>query len=154
MFDGEAVSPILPYVSLDADRETAQLVAKGNGRISLSGVQAKYSMVVDNGILRLTENGELGRYILKPAPTATFILDRRYCPENECLTMHIASEIFGIETAECCLCQFQNGEKAFLVKRFDIAPAYDLMNTAMHLAMPSVFAMSKGLFREGTRAQQ
>lgn len=34
MFDGRNVSPVLPYVSLDSDRETAELVAKGNGRIS------------------------------------------------------------------------------------------------------------------------
>ena len=72
MFDGRRVSPILPYMSLDADRETVELVVKGNGRISLSGVQPKYSMVVDDGSLRLSREGEQGFYILKPAPTALF----------------------------------------------------------------------------------
>lgn len=66
MFDGNKVSPILPYHSLDSDRNTAKLVAEGSGRISLSGVQAKFSVVVDNGIIRLAEKGEQGLYILKP----------------------------------------------------------------------------------------
>lgn len=238
MFDGRSVSPILPYHSLDSDRETAKLVAEGNGRISLSGVQAKYSMVVDNGIIRLAERGEQGLYILKPVPTASFILDRDYCPYNEHLTMNIASYAFGIQTAPCCICYFGNGDAAFMVRRFDIGangtkfaqedfaqlaglnknnggenfkydilsyeecaelitakvraarsellkffrmvvfnyitsnddahiknfsvmdkgngnyvltPAYDLMNTAIHLAMPSIFALRKGLFKDGMK---
>lgn len=237
MFDGRNVSPVLPYMSLDSDRQTAELVAKGNGRISLSGVQAKYSMVAENGVLRLTGEGEQGRYILKPAPTAPFILDRKYCPANEYLTMQLARQVYGINVAPCCLCEFGNGDVAYLVKRFDIrpdggkypqedfaqlaglsrfnggdeykyevlsyeecgelidryvkaspvellkffrlvlfnyitlnndahlknfsiidkadgdytlTPAYDLMNTSLHLGMPGVFALKKGLFKEGT----
>ena len=236
MFDGRRVSPILPYMSLDADRETVELVVKGNGRISLSGVQPKYSMVVDDGSLRLSREGEQGFYILKPAPTALFILDKEYCPANEYLTMQLAKNVYGIETAPCCLCQFGNGQIAYLVRRFDIrpdgskyaqedfaqlaglgkdnggddykyniliyedcgdlirkyvkaalvemlkffrlvvfnyltlnddahlknfsiiekkngdytlTPAYDLMNTSLHLSSPSIFALKKGLFKEG-----
>lgn len=236
MFDGRKVSPVLPYVSFDADRETAALVAEGNGKISLSGVQPKYSMVEDQGILRLAREGEQGRYILKPAPTATFILDRNFCPANEYLTMQLAKHVYGIETANCCLCEFKNGQVAYLVRRFDVrpdgtkyaqedfaqlaglnkknggsdykynilsyeecgelirrytkaapvellkffrlviynyltlnddahlknfsliertpgdyrlAPAYDLMNTSLHLSLPSIFALKKGLFKEG-----
>ena len=122
MFDGRRVSPILPYMSLDADRETVELVVKGNGRISLSGVQPKYSMVVDDGSLRLSREGEQGLYILKPAPTALFILDKEYCPANEYLTMQLAKNVYGIETAPCCLCRFGNGQIAYLVRRFDIRP--------------------------------
>ena len=122
MFDGKQVSPILPYMSLDADRETIELVVKGNGKISLSGVQPKYSMVVDNGTLRFSKEGEQGHYILKPAPTALFILDKEYCPANEYLTMQLAKNVYGIETAPCCLCVFGNGQMAYLVRRFDIRP--------------------------------
>lgn len=93
MFDGRRVSPILPYMSLDADRETMELVVKGNGRISLSGVQPKYSMVVDDGSLRLSREGEQGLYILKPAPTALFILDKEYCPANAVSHYHNNTEM-------------------------------------------------------------
>lgn len=236
MFDGKSVSPILPYFSLDVNRETAELVVKGNGRISLSGVQPKYSMVAENGRLRLTHSGEQGLYILKPAPTAFFILEKEYCPANEFLTMQLAKQVYGIDTAPCCLCEFGNGQVAYLVRRFDIrndgtkyaqedfaqlaglnksnggdeykynvlsyeecaelirkyvkaapvellkffrlvvfnyltlnddahlknfsiieknkadytlTPAYDLMNTSLHLSSPSIFALKKGLFKEG-----
>lgn len=236
MFDGKSVSPILPYFSLDVNRETADLVVKGNGRISLSGVQPKYSMVAENGRLRLTHSGEQGMYILKPAPTAFFILEKEYCPANEFLTMQLAKQVYGIDTAPCCLCEFGNGQVAYLVRRFDIrndgtkyaqedfaqlaglnksnggdeykynvlsyeecaelirkyvkaapvellkffrlvvfnyltlnddahlknfsiieknkadytlTPAYDLMNTSLHLSSPSIFALKKGLFKEG-----
>jgi len=30
-----------------------------------------------------------------------------------------------------------------------LSPSYDLLNTFLHLAQPSVFALDKGLFREG-----
>jgi len=236
MFDGENVSLILPYESLDADSHTVELIVKGCGRISISGAQPKFSMVVDNHRLRLTDEGERGRYILKPAPTAMFLMERKYCPANEFITMQLARRIYKIETAPCCLCYFGNGEAAYLVKRFDVAsdgrkfhqedfaqlaginrnnygesykydalsyeecadiirrnvqavpvellkffrlvvfnyivlnddahlknfslmegdggemklsPAYDLLNTSLHLHAPEIFALRKGLFKEG-----
>ncbi len=30
-----------------------------------------------------------------------------------------------------------------------LSPAYDLMNTSLHLTQPSIFALKKGLFKEG-----
>ena len=66
-------------------------------RISLSGVQPKYSMVVRDGRLRLTEEGEQGRYILKPK--LSDFRNRLYSAANENLTMQIAAQVFGIETA-------------------------------------------------------
>lgn len=41
-------------------------------------------------------------------------------PANEHLTMQIASQVYGIETAENALVFFQNGEPAYLTKRFDV----------------------------------
>ena len=32
---------------------------------------------------------------------------------------------------------------------YHLAPAYDLINTSLHLTMPRIFALEKGLFREG-----
>lgn len=237
VFGGVPVSPILPYESLDADAELVEAITEGVGHISLSGVQPKFSMVIDNGVLRLARKEEQGTYILKPAPTALFILDREYCPHNEYLTMQLAKQVYGLETAACALCYFQNGKAAYVTRRFDLrtdggkyaqedlasvaglnkdnagenykydvlsyedcaelirknvragdvevlkffrlvvfnylvlnddahlknfslierrtddyvlAPAYDLMNTSLHLRMPSVFALRKGLFKEGT----
>ena len=89
-------------------------------RISLSGVQPKYSMVVRDGRLRLTEEGEQGRYILKPK--LSDFRNRLYGAANENLTMQIAAQVFGIETAENGLCFFQGGEAAYIVKRFDVKP--------------------------------
>lgn len=236
VFGGQKVSPILPYVSLDQDKQTVDALTKGVGHISLSGVQPKYSMVLDDGQLRLTKPQERGTYILKPAPTANFILDKQYCPQNEYLTMQLAREVYGLEVAPCALCYFQTGQAAYITKRFDIglngeklaqedfaslaglnknnagidykynalsyeefgeiiqryvraykvellkffrlvvfnyitlnddahlknfsliekrpkdyvlSPAYDLMNTSLHLTQPSIFAVKKGLFKEG-----
>lgn len=32
---------------------------------------------------------------------------------------------------------------------YHLAPAYDLVNTSLHLRMPRIFALDKGLFKEG-----
>lgn len=122
MFDGKRVSPILPYESIDADRETVEASTQASGRISISGVQPKYAMVEDGGQIRFAQEGEQGRYILKIAPVERHILDREYVPANEWLTMHIAEQIYSIPTAKNCLCCFGNGEVAYLTKRFDVQP--------------------------------
>ncbi len=41
-------------------------------------------------------------------------------PANEHLTMQIAQQVFGIETAESALIFFGNGEPAYITKRFDV----------------------------------
>jgi len=120
MFGGKKVSPIMPYESLEADRQTISASIQACGRVSVSGVQPKYAMVVENGLLRFARENEQGRYILKTVPVERHIADRQWVPVNECLTMHIAQEIFGISTAKNCLCFFKNGEIAYLTKRFDV----------------------------------
>ncbi|MDY2875586.1 MAG: HipA domain-containing protein, partial [Alistipes senegalensis] len=157
-----------------------------------------------------------------------------YCAANEHVTMQIASQVYGIETAANGLCFFDNGEPAYITRRFDVhnrrkykqedfaallgytkdnaganykydkasyeecagiihryvkaalvdiqrffrlilfnfvtsnddahlknfslieyggeyrlSPAYDLVNTALQLREPRIFALDKGLFREG-----
>lgn len=236
MFDGVAVPLRLDIASPWSDGEGLPEIADNTGRVSLSGVQPKLSAVVDEHThrLRLTQAGEQGTYIIKPRPAAFHLLNRRYCPANEWLTMQIAARVYDIPTAANALCYFADGEEAYLTRRFDIdgavkqpmedfaallgytraqggsdfkycngsyeecadvirkysanpyedtarffrlvlfnfitlnddahlknfsllgtaagyrlSPAYDLINTSLHIATPRLFALDHGLFREG-----
>lgn len=113
---GVTVSPILPFES--PSREMS-LFNDNRGRLSLSGAQSKYSVVIRDGQFQLTDKTERGTHILKPA-----ITDFENCsdsPANENLTMQIAEQVFGIETAANALCFFRNGEAAYITRRYDIA---------------------------------
>lgn len=234
-FQKEKISDVLPYESISSNTAMSEIQAS-SGRISLSGVQAKFSMIAENGELRFVRDSQQGRYILKPVPTAIHLLERNFLPLNEYLCMQIASTVYGIETAECGVCHWGNGEPAYVTKRFDVnpdgskrsmedfaalagltthnggsdykycnlsyeecadiirqyvaaasveimkffrlvvfnflicnddahlknfslvargardyvlAPAYDLVNTTFHLYQPRIFALDKGLFKEG-----
>lgn len=236
LFDGKKVSHILPFDGPDGGDSQQSDYAEHVGRISLSGVQPKASLILDDDHLVRPDKGTHGQYILKPAPASYALLDRRYCPANEHLTMQLASQVYHIETAANALCFFKNGEAAYLARRFDIdsqggklhqedfaslagltkynggsdykycnlsyeecatiiqqyatavpveilkffrlvvfnyltlnddahlknfsliertegeyhlSPAYDLINTSLHLHQPRIFALDKGLFREG-----
>ena len=237
LFDGKAVSHILPFDGPSSEDREARKAISNQGRISLSGVQPKFSLKMGNdNALHYTSDGEQGQYILKPAPTSYHIFERQYCAANEHLTMQIASQVYGIETAPNAMIFFKNGEPAYITKRFDIdgenklpqedfasllgltkvnggsdykyanssyeecasviykyvkaakidvlrffqlviynfitlnddahlknfsliyrngeyrlTPAYDLMNTSIHLAEPRLFALDKGLFKEGMK---
>lgn len=237
LFDGREVSHILDFDSPNKEDADNEAYLKNVGRISLSGVQPKASLVID-GESRLAKpaDGEYGTYILKPAPSSYALVERKYCPANEHLTMQLASQVYHIETAVNGLCFFRDGEAAYLCRRFDVgvagqkyqqedfaslsgltkanggsdykysnlsyeecadiirkyvkavpveilkffrivvfnyltlnddahlknfslinrgdgeyslAPAYDLINTSLHLGTPRIFALDKGLFREG-----
>lgn len=118
VFNGRKVSHVLPYdgpVSQDASK---QLFLLNSQRISISGVQEKYSLVQEKNKLRLAEEGEQGSHILKPIPS--FGKQANQIPANEHLTMQIARQVYGIETAENALIFFQNGDPAYLTKRFDL----------------------------------
>ena len=236
LFGGKPVSHILDFDSPNNDNADSTDYAAHIGRISLSGVQPKGALVLRNGILSKPEEGERGQFILKPAPVSYALLERKYCPANEHLTMQMASQAYGIETAANAICFFRDGEAAYITKRFDmapdgtkypqedfaslagltktnhgsdykynvlsyedcaeiirkyvrasqidvlrffrvvvfnyitlnddahlknfslidrgngdyrLAPAYDLINTSLHLHEPRIFALEKGLFKEG-----
>ena len=255
LFDGREVSHIFAGPSPDADSPEALDAIRNVGHISLSGAQPKFSVVIDVfDTLRYTrerEQGlfilkprptsyhiinreEQGLFILKPRPTGYHIINREYCAANEHVTMQIASQVYGIETAANGLCFFDNGDPAYITRRFDVhnrgkykqedfaallgytkdnaganykydkasyeecagiihryvkaalvdiqrffrlilfnfvtsnddahlknfslieyngeyrlSPAYDLVNTALQLREPRIFALDKGLFREG-----
>ena len=238
LFGGKQVSHILDFDSPNNDSADSTDYAEHIGRISLSGVQPKGSLVLRDGSLMKPKEGERGEYILKPAPVSYALLERKYCPANEHLTMQMAAQAYGIETAANALCFFRDGEAAYITKRFDVAPdgskypqedfaslagltnvnggsnykysvlsyedcadiirryvraaqvdllrffrvvlfnyitlnddahlknfslidrgngdyrlapAYDLINTSLHLRTPQIFALEKGLFKEGMR---
>lgn len=111
------MSPMLPF---NSPTEEAARFNDNRGRISLSGAQSKYSLVIRDGQFHLTQAGEQGTHILKPA--ITDFENGKDSPANEHLTMLIAERVFHIETAAHALCFFQNGEAAYITRRFDIAP--------------------------------
>ncbi|NCU31501.1 MAG: type II toxin-antitoxin system HipA family toxin [Candidatus Moranbacteria bacterium] len=118
VFKGRKVSHILPYDSPASNSETDELFDDNRKRMSISGVQEKFSVLLDKNKLRLVNEGEQGEYILKPIPGAG---KRPECmPANEHLTMQIARQVYGIETAENALIFFRNGSPAYITKRFDL----------------------------------
>ncbi|MCB9019422.1 MAG: HipA domain-containing protein [Chitinophagales bacterium] len=118
VFDGRSVSHILPYDSPVIGEAEDNPFDKNRQYISLSGVQEKFSVILDGNHLRLTREGERGTHILKPVPQASRRPDQM--PANEHLTMQIARQIFGIETAENALIFFRNGDPAYITRRFDV----------------------------------
>lgn len=236
LFDGHAVSHLFSEPSPETDTEETQNAIKTVGRISLSGAQPKFSAVVDaENRLRYARAEEQGTHILKPRPSGYHIINKDYCAANEHITMQLAAQVYGIETAPNALCFFANDDTtAYITRRFDVhskgrykqedfaalsgyskdnggsnykydkasyedcaevihryvkaalidirrffrlvlfnfvtlnddahlknfslierngefrlSPAYDLINTSLHLQEPRIFALEKGLFKEG-----
>ncbi len=236
LFDGATVSHILPFSSPAIDNgEGTRDAIKNAGRLSLSGAQPKFGLVIGDDLhLRYSREGEQSTYILKPKPIGYQVINKEYCAANENLTMQLASEIYGIDTAPNGLCFFDDGEAAYITRRFDVhesgkyaqedfaslmgfskanggsdfkylngsyeecaevirayvksamvdilrffrvvvfnfitlnddahlknfslvsngseyhlSPAYDLVNTSLQIYEPRIFALEKGLFKEG-----
>ncbi len=118
VFQKQKVSHILPYDAPASNVETDMLFDENRKRISISGVQEKFSVLLEKNKLRLVKEGEKGAYILKPIPS--FGKNKEQMPANEHLTMQIAKQVYGIETAENALIFFKNGSPAYITKRFDV----------------------------------
>ncbi len=118
LFNGKKVSHVLSYDQPQQNEEVAELFMENRKRISISGVQEKLSFVLEKNILRLTKEGEQGTYILKPIPRDLKKVDQ--VPANEHLTMQIAKQIYGLNTAENAMVFFKNGSPAYITKRFDV----------------------------------
>ncbi|MGB5977624.1 MAG: HipA domain-containing protein, partial [Cyclobacteriaceae bacterium] len=114
LFDGKKVSSTLPFLSPYADESEAFL--DQTKKISISGVQVKYSLSLEDHALQLTEKG--GQYILKPIPVGTFKYLNQ-APANEHLTMQIAKQAFKLTTPPNALVSFKDESPAYLVRRFD-----------------------------------
>ncbi|MBA3663263.1 MAG: HipA domain-containing protein [Bacteroidetes bacterium] len=120
MFDGRKVSHVLPFESPQQNEEVVALFMENMKHISISGVQQKLSLVQEKNLLRLTKEEEQGTHILKPIPS--LLKKANMVPANEHLTMQIARQVYGINTAENSLVFFKDGTPAYITKRFDIKP--------------------------------
>ena len=117
LFDGKKVSHVLSF-----DQPTADNLVEYHEktkRLSISGVQLKYSLRLEKKELQLTVKG--GQYILKPVPPG-LIAFHDQAPENEHLTMQIAKQVFKIPVAENALIFFRDGSPAYITRRFDVNP--------------------------------
>ena len=115
LFNGKQVSHLLSF-SLKAKEKNSY---KPLYSLSISGYQRKFLMTLENTTLRITQKGEQSTYILKPI--SEMPKNEAFAPANEHLTMQIAQQVFGIETAEHALIFFADGTPAYITKRFDIA---------------------------------
>ncbi len=110
VFYGKKVSAILPYDAPASNERTDALFTENRKRMSISGVQEKFSVLLEKNKLRLIEVKEQGQYILKPIPNVG--KNANQIPANEHVTMQIARQVFNMETAENALIFFKNGEIA------------------------------------------
>lgn len=118
LFNGKKVNHVLPYEQPQQSEEVAEQFMENRKRISISGVQEKLSFLLEKNLLRLTNKGEQGTYILKPIPRDLKQVDQ--VPANEHLTMQIATQVYGLNTAENAMIFFKNGSPAYITKRFDV----------------------------------
>lgn len=116
LFNKARIPAVLPFDAPKADN--LAFFHEHSKRLSISGVQLKYSLRIEDNALVLTEKA--GQFILKPIPPSTLLISREEVPENEHLTMQIARQVFGINTAENALIHFNDGTPAYLTKRFDV----------------------------------
>lgn len=111
LFEGVKVGP------LEFDKS---IYRTGDGKLvkgmSISGVQDKISVRLENGKLVPTERN--GQYIVKPIPSKDLIY-KEDIPANEHICMSISEKIFNINTADRAVIPFENGELAYITKRFD-----------------------------------
>ena len=114
MFKGRKVNHILPYESPTSNKVTDELFLENRKRISISGVQEKFSVLLDKNKLRLINEGEQGLYILKPIPNVGNNTDQM--PANEHLTMQIAKQVFDIETAPIKWDTLAESQQEYLVR--------------------------------------
>lgn len=118
LFSSKKVNHVLPYEQPQQSEEVAEQFMENRKRISISGVQEKLSFLLEKNVLRLTKEGEQGTYMLKPIPRDLKKVDQ--VPANEHLTMQIAKQVYGLNTAENAIIFFKNGSPAYITKRFDV----------------------------------
>jgi serine/threonine-protein kinase HipA len=121
LFSNHKVAHVLPYDSPSSSELVAGTFLENRTSISIAGAQEKYSLVLEKNKLRLAQAGESGQYLLKPIPSLG--RNKHGMPANEHVTMQIARQVFQIDTAENGIIFFQNGEMAYLTKRFDCTEA-------------------------------
>lgn len=116
VFGGKKVSHIM---DLSINDDTGGDIVASINRISISGVQEKISAIIKKGKIKITPEGESGRYIIKPIPAYRNLRFRHNIPANEHLTMQIASQVYKINTAANALAFSADGNPLYITKRFD-----------------------------------
>jgi serine/threonine-protein kinase HipA len=116
LFDGEKVSHILPFALSAGLTDANDPLTANKLRISISGVQEKYSLRQEGKQLKLAAGG--GTHILKPISGNLAMAD--HLPANEHLTMQIASQVYKLSTAANGLIFFADGTPAYITRRFDV----------------------------------
>ena len=113
LFDGKKVNHILSFTRPEFNEQRMNQ----SDRLSISGVQVKYSAKLEKKELILIEEG--GRYIIKPISFGSFQYMENI-PANEHLTMQIANQVFDINTPPNGIMYFKDGGILYIVKRFDV----------------------------------
>ncbi len=116
LFRQQKVEPVLDFDAPKGDN--LKIYQELSKKLSISGVQLKYSLKLEGHQLILTD--KKGEYILKPIPPSSQLLYPDFVPENEHLTMQMASQVFNIPTALNALMKFKDGTPAYVTRRFDI----------------------------------
>lgn len=116
LFNGKKISHILKYHSKNITKEERKLFKEKKALISISGYQEKYSLKLNGKELEVTDKD--GEYILKPIPQGFENVNQ--VPANENLTMQIAAQVYGIDTAKNGVIFYEDGEIAYITKRFDV----------------------------------
>jgi len=101
--------PVIDFGLGDISRKAQELT----GKLSISGVQPKLSVKLDEKQNMLIPAAEGGKYILKPQTPAFPNI-----PENEQCCMDIAKEL-NIEVPLHCLIPLKDKSLSYVVKRFD-----------------------------------
>lgn len=113
LFNGIVPNP-LNFNKVEFTKKRAELSA----RMSISGVQDKISLTFEKKDLVPTAIN--GKYILKPISSDNgHIHNDKDIVANEHISMLISKDIFNIPTAICGLIEFNDGELAYITKRFD-----------------------------------
>lgn len=120
LFGGIKVNSILNF-NIDEFRNAGE-IAEAMHRISVSGVQEKFPAIIKSDEIRIAGDNERSTHILKPAPWDKTLRERKLIPANEHLTMQIASQVYGIQTAANGLCFTPKGQPVYITRRFDILP--------------------------------
>ena len=117
VFFGKRVNHILPFLPSEKDEKVNEAFMENRKRLSISGVQKKLSLELNKNKLLLTRENDRGQYILKPIPDDVKRPDQ--VPANEHVTMQIAEQVFNIQTAANGMIFFQDGQPAYITRRFD-----------------------------------
>lgn len=110
------VSHILPFGPPGKNPELTREYNEKRKSISISGVQEKYSLLLQRNNLKLTDTK--GTHILKPIP-AERLQRVEDMPANEHVSMQIARQVFSIKTAACGMIFFDDGSPGYITRRFD-----------------------------------